>query len=635
MAPTSALPAGDPSSDCGGGTLPPYVMLDPGHSDVKQLRRQADRVLSKGVGRWILWDTVTRRQIAQGPFTRPTRTTSMISTDADLAGSTMLVPVTGKVFELRSTRDGSLLSRVSVDRPERSSGLSIDGGYAYSADPTSLRVWSRDGVLVLARPGNYYGSTIFADRDALYVAQGPTRTPTVETIRLDGTSTFSRRYLGAFNGWFTDGTHFAGYSGNAVEVYDRDGVLIQSVPPLGPGARWRKGSGHGRYFWLEGESVAVYELGRAAPVLTMPGESLSRTSRSGTVAGLTNDGSALVQLDLRGDAPRVSTTTLPTREENLEAYAAGTGGEWVINGLGGIYASPAGTPPASLASLGCGAVRAIAGAPSGTIAIATADGRVRIYDQSSNVASLVAAIPVDADALALSSDGGLLFALAPQWRRDRALRVFQLPSGTLLRTFAAAADETQQFSVSADGGHVARLVCKQETGSDCALRVSGLDGRVITEVPSLDPRLTKVAASPDGAHYAIFSRNPEVVSFYDATGAVVKTFSVDFLGFLDDRRFLATSARSERNTVLDLNGQTLAEHERRNGFYTVTPVGRDHFYEPLNNRIHRIADGSVAWDGSAVIGPDRRATLGVVTATSVIFLSDDLVYNVPIASSTR
>ncbi|MET0342139.1 MAG: hypothetical protein ABW252_14135 [Polyangiales bacterium] len=621
--PAPSDPFAEGTSDCGGLPLAPPVFLDPGHSAVQQLHRSGDRVLSRGEGRWMLWDTSTRRQIAQGTFSPPRFTRrNQTSVPSDLAGNVFLVPVSASVVELRDLRDGRLLASPQFAPGQHQTGLSVDGSYVYSATREGLAVFGTDGTPRFRRAGDYLRAVIFAGLGALYVADGPTRTATVETLRLDGTSTFSTRYAGRFKRFFSDGSHFvtAATTRPELTVHTPDGRPVQTftVPPRSlDDLQLDDAGGHGRHVWWKyGDDVSAMPLGAKSPSFTLHVEGWEVAAEpNGTVSWTDENTGEVTRLHLDGEAPRSSTVALPARLDGSTFVSAPDGG-WAAATRKGVVSI--GDASAPLARLGCGQVRSIAGAPTGRLAIGTADDRVRIYDPDASGARPLRTLVAPAGELSLSDDGGLLFALGTQdyGSEDRALRVFQLPAGALVHTFAVRGEpepERHAFAISRDGRTVARLVCVDPPNEVCTVSLDQYDGTPIVNFPLGIRRQYgapfRVLLSPQGTHVAITTDGDGgILRLHDRAGTLVAANRQVAHGFIaDDRLLVGTGSRYEtvddrsinvyQHAVLDLRGVLVATAAETRGFTYGAAEKLDdaHVFDRVERRIVRLSDGTARW----------------------------------------
>lgn len=611
------------------------------------LHRSPERVLSKGIGRWILWDARTRLQLASGRYTPATLASpDRVNTFSDLAGTTIMVPLSGSEFELRRLHDAHPTSTIRMHGAQRQNGLASDGSFAYSVDTAALHVFDLDGKVRLRRPGNYYEASVYADRDALYVANGPTHTPTVETVRLDGTSTFSRRFFGAFEGWFTDGGHFLARTESELFVYDREAER-RHVMTFGADGWLRSAGGHGAYFWIQlADRVSVYRIGQPEPVLGFVADGNPEARRDGTVAWMIDRQDQLLRLDLAESEPSLSTHALPARfEPSTYGYGGSANGAWVVASNEGVIHT--GASRAASATLGCGKVLSLAGSPSGRFAIGTGDGRVRIYDPAPAGPKLARTLATPNGALALSDDGHVLFALGPQRYEspDRTLRVFRLPEGTLLHAWPVPIDEPAQqhvFAISADGQRVARMVCSGESdpAERCQVSVSNRDGNALVRIETIEPALMAPSVhlflSPNGKQLALSDDlPPRRTAVYDDAGKLLASFALGTHGFVGDDRLLATIDEGPddgpsfmRAAVVDLRGALVTSPHRAPllGYGVIRPVGRDRFYDTQSQRVYRIADGTVAWDPAATIPDFAPPGLGDVAGDRLVLVSGGIVY---------
>lgn len=559
---------------CGQPTnLPRSTLIDTGHRDsVITLHQTHDRLLSQSRSRWVLWNTQTRSQVASGDIAPNPRT----GPDSDLVGDIVFVPVDANSYELRAAKDGHLLGSTSIQHGPRTNidaGLAVDGSYAWSLVEETLRLWSTEGrtLATVTVPKSVFFEDVFADRAQLRFVRVPNNAPdaiAIETIGLDGKSKgVSSVLTGEFVAWFTDGRHLITREENQLHVYASDGSQIQTlaVPATGDIG------GHGNFFWislngatlLDPVEVRVYRLGSADPVMSFTGLTIATPSRSGIVGFVQQaQPPTLWQLDLRSDTPQLIKRQI---DSLLSMYGSSADGGWSASvGDGSLYLSPSTSASEPLQRLGCGEVLATAGSASGLTAVATREGKVRVFDPQAKSSAPVLTLEQLSSGLALSSDG---HSLAVQGQHllyprsdDQSIHVIALPSGTVLHSWPSKLSdpETQVgVALSADGQRIARRLCSEATTLSCSIQVDRIDGTQVFETPVLTARnpassdRSRFAFSPNGARLAL---TVDYGEYYAETfiqdAATASSIAGSFEGWIDDDHFIRT--RREDATPLGI-----------------------------------------------------------------------------------
>lgn len=156
---------------------------------------------------------------------------------------------------------------------------------------------------------------------------------------------------------------------------------------------------------------------------------------SGTaIAAINPTTEGLSVIDLSGTTPAMANYTLPIAAQ-APVFAAVSPTQWTIGNEWGVLldgASLGGTAR----YFDYGAVWSIAGS-TGSVAVATASGRIVYFDASTLTQQGVVAFP--ASRVLLSSDGSLLAAAGDQndaqYQDDRSIRIYSLPGAGLLYTW--------------------------------------------------------------------------------------------------------------------------------------------------------------------------------------------------------
>ena len=441
------------------------LVIDLGHTaDFEKIvfDGNANRVLSLDTRlRASLWNATTGALIA--PLNRTCSPTGLCTVEGALAGPTVVIRQRNG-WNTYSSVDGALIAHLDIAPGFATAWtLAIDGSYLLFAGTEGVQAITPQGMTLFTRAGDYLtaaqGSSYFAGPNEVRVANGPAGAQVIENIAVpSGAATTSPAYVGNFAGWFLDGEKFLSTAGNTVRVYSRGAVQLDraSLPSIDGLA------GSGEWYWTSKNSTQVYRVGSAgvAAATYANAHAFTKGSSSGNTLALVTPSNAAVApafsiIDLSG-ASLVKTdfAGLPLLPI---AYAAANAGDWVVGMSGGVLMGELSTPTPLLYSQG--AVRSVAGSNT-RVAFATLAGKIRIY----NAATLAFESEIDwpAAKLALSSDGSILAAFAredQQYRPDRTLRIYSLPSRNLLHERIAALSDSSpypdDFQLSASGQVVA------------------------------------------------------------------------------------------------------------------------------------------------------------------------------------
>ncbi|WP_437569304.1 hypothetical protein [Sorangium sp. So ce542] len=532
----------------------PEAFLDLGHERrLARLFVSGGRVLSWDYDRWILWDTDTGAAIADGrapggidpgdPLAGEPE--SELPGGVALRGDVVLVQTNPQhAFELRSAVDGSLLASVTAEYED--AGLATDGSYAWTRDLSArtITLWSTAGVERWSAAVSHYGD-VHAAPDALRI--GPGIAPLQNSIAVlpaDGSPpTVTPAFSGTFHAWFQDGERFLTTAGTTVRVYSK-AAIQESIVNM---SSIKHLAGTRDYFWsladsTPGDPLVIYRVGGGAvPVAEYRERADYRytfvpTERA--LALLRQGEPRLDIVDLDGAEVTLSEHPLPLAN-NGRVYIDQDLRWAVSNGSGAIAHQGTLTDPEGSGLLGCGALNAITGSPSGPVALATASGKTLIYDTAALDAGPSAIVPFHSSKVLLSSDGSLLAARAAldSYTEDRSLRLFSLPDGEELASISRDR-VVQDFSMSFDGSTVGRTY--HIDGRMTERVVSGWSGG---EPLFQDTGIRRPAplVSPDGHRFVVTDAVPTegcgFTQFYE-DGALVNAVPGCAIGWIDDSRVL-------------------------------------------------------------------------------------------------
>jgi len=340
-----------------------------------------------------------------------------------IAGNT-LVSRGEDSFIVRSLVDGSLVSTIPSHTNDISWWrLSPDAGFIAEGDETGLRVWSRAGVALINKAGNYKAANPFLSNGVLRIANGPSGAQIIENYALPNAAlTLSPAFNGTFRKWFVDGERFITTLSSAVYIYSKDAVQLDIAAP----PSFDDIGGYGNFYWTVASYLRVYEVGNAAATVTTFTTTKAVLPYPAHISPrLSGSPAPLKFVDLRGAQPLEVTVTVPADADSM--HGTPDGSLWAY--VDPVYIAhniPAdGSPPKQF---GLGRVDNIAGA-NDRAAIATADGKVRVYDLNNR--SLLFTLTALNPKLAMTANGATLLVM-PRTGTDRSLRFYSLPSGTLL-----------------------------------------------------------------------------------------------------------------------------------------------------------------------------------------------------------
>jgi hypothetical protein len=379
---------------------------------------------------------------------------------------------------------------------------------------------------------------------------------------------------------------------------------------------------------LPNPPLDVYAIGSETPTFTAIADSLAMAIPSGNSIGLLDVGTGHVSvINLSGSTPSQADYSDPIAY--LIAFGADGSTHWLIgNQHGAVVNGPSlSTTPRYL---GYGQAWSIAGS-SAHAAVSTASSTIQVFDPS--VPSLEQTIGFSSSKLALSSDGTVLGAAAnandAQYKTDRTLNFYSLPSAAIIKSYPYALQETQpmllDFNLAASGATIAQvteiLQTRLYTGE-----VTPLSGgtAIWSESTVGFPGLGPVLVSPDGTLIALPSGIPGPSSATNIfkNGKLVTAVAGLGIGWIDNSRILVnqytllgTLAQYAGAVIYDTRGARIgapALPELR-AIQTVTP---DSIYDPSHNAIYSLTTGQPTWTGSL-----PASGVGAVAGSHVVYES--------------
>lgn len=613
---------GHVTSSCGANpslSAPRYAVVDLGHtSDINRLWKTADRVLSHDSdGRWILWDSVSSRQLAHGQAPQAFMA---------LAGQTFAFD-TGTNVELWSAATGQQLATVTVTGGKL--GLSIDGTYLWSATSTGLHAWSTLGQPLLNRVGNYAVANVFAAPTELQVASGVLANQ-IEFVPLSVAAvTSSPAFSGSFHSWFDDGARFFSAVGTNVWVYAKDGTQQQfiALPTI------ERLTGQGARFWTfqgntPGYPLRIYSVGNAAgPDLTKNLSTLTTVVGGGDRILAIAYGTPSLEVIELGTPITSSMQALPI--PYLSTGALASNGAWAVaNDL--VVDSKTRTGP--LATLGCGRAASIVGADDGLVVLGTSSSTLALDVAPSGMATERWSRTVPSSHVELSADGLTLVASGhlgwAQYWEDRALRVYETSGGTEQLVFPYAwSDPTVffDFAFARSAARISHLSGAYE-GSTWTYEVKVTSASAPTSLLTVSTSAAEVLKlSPNGTNGALASggqsENTTTQLYRNLTlSGAVQGFA---LGWIDDDSLLVNTYERGRfgstqylgAKIYDANG-VLKGSPSLPVLTTFSGAGSSRIYAPLLNTIFDTQSGAAVWTSS--LGPAQRGTVAGNQVVSVI-----------------
>jgi hypothetical protein len=435
-------------------------LLDVGHaSALSSMAFAGSRLLSEdSSGHWVLWNYLSGAMLASGKAPAPPVAFGS-QVPVALAGPTAVVQTTTGL-QVLATSDGSVEANITATLLWWT--LASDGSYICGATSAGLMMWSPSGTVLLKQAGDYSKAVVYAAPNQVQAALSPAGQNVIQTIAVPtGTLTVSPTFQGTFHSWFLDGARFLTAAGDntttaaTVWVYSSSATQdeIISIAPSGSGLNYL--GGEGNWFWIFGGQVTnstlnIYSVGASTtPVATYTYAEGGSLFASGSTLGVLQKPLQVSVVDLSGASPTSASYTLPVG--GASAFAATSSSLWVAGNSWGVLvdgASLSGTPR----YLDYGEVMSIAGSAS-DFAIATASGRILLYDSSTN--TLQGTINFGSSMLALSADGSVLAAVgAPAYvvnSSNPALNVYELPTTAPSNSLTFGSFSVQNMILSGSG----------------------------------------------------------------------------------------------------------------------------------------------------------------------------------------
>jgi hypothetical protein len=276
------------------------------------------------------------------------------------------------------------------------------------------------------------------------------------------------------------------------------------------------------------------------------------------------------------------------------------------------------------------------------VAISTAIGEILIFDPS--LLTLEETISFSSGKLALSSDGSVLGASADamdyQYRPDRTLNFYSLPSGTVISSFPYTINTYPtlfDFTLAASGATIGRVTGSVSGLWTTARQVTDITGAsaIWSDTEQADPTsffLVPILLSPDGTligESAIGAPSPNSATNIIKNGTLVTAVPGVGVGWIDNDRILVTQWVWDRRQNLYYAGSVIYSSA---GVPLATPllpalksiqtVTVDSVYSPASNTIYSLDSGQPIWTGSFPIPTYWRDSLvGAVAGSYVVYQS--------------
>ncbi len=591
-------------------------VLDLGHATpIASLTHSGTRVLSTdSTGHWVLWETTGRTKVLDG------------SAYAALAGDTIIVQHGGLV-EVRNASDGSLRSTITdVSGAVR---LAIDGSYLWTATAEGLSVWAAaSGDLLVVRGGNYGAASIFGASGELRIARGPAGADRVELVSIsDGSDTLTPPFSGSFHSWFVDGQRFISNLSTRVWIYSKDGVqeatgVLPTIENL---------TGQAGYVWTyrertPGYPVDIYAMRSlgAVPVATFSPGVDGLAIPAGRLLGLIPFGQGSINIvDL--DLTEVTQTPISVPVAYLTAFAGDFQGNWSVGNVHGVVFDSANIAlPGGPRSLSYGAAFSVAGSGTGMGAIATASGRIVLFDLSSGPAKLSTEIPFASAHVEMSADAMILAAsgntVDSQYWADRSLKVFSLPTAAEVVTWPYSWSTYPSlffdFVLSRGGTRLGQVFGTFNAPFWQYRRlVTDLTGSVTVLVDEGPGTLPVILISPNSHLVALPElMGGEITRIYD-DGVFVTAVAGSAVGWLADDRLLVggevTADGVTPGMIYDSSGNFVSQSPLP-AIANLQLISGVRLYSRDTNAIYDIGSGEVVWSG-----PSTAA--GAVAGSYVVF----------------
>lgn len=481
------------------------TMIELGHaSSIVELEMQGNRLQSRDESaKVMLWDVASGSSLRSvysdcpgDPVTPPCQA------DSELAGNTLAVRMRAG-WNLYSATDGALVTSIpEVAGFDSYWSLAKDGSYLVVQGTSGLKAYSSTtGALLLTRNGDYFNAKLYPAPGEIRAGNLANGVQYVENIAVPSGAVTTVPFAEAFHSWFADGEKFFTYTGNTIRVYSRAGVQIDFA--LLPSLRRLRGRGDWYWLTLSNGQVNIYAVGSGGVSTFTPQTLEKRDEGASTTAGwemfLSGTGSSIVNLS--GTTPieqgytspypglRLMTSTSPTQR----AFAGGGGVMWTeINGV------------RKLLTRG----RAHSLAASNTyVAVSTELDEILIHDAQTG--AYLDTIHDRASRMVMSVDGRVLAIAPDSGSSDPVVRVYDLPSKTIIHEWPVAPAGTYprpyDFTLSRSGD---RIGISSIAVGGIVLSVSTLDGTELWSSPfpisinNEDRDGMRVNLSPDGTRHA-------------------------------------------------------------------------------------------------------------------------------------
>jgi hypothetical protein len=607
----------------------PNILLELGHANsIKGIRFNGNRVLSADdQGHWALWNYASGALLASGTYLY----------SIDMTGQTVAIGIANGL-EIRALSDGRLISMIvypGLNQPTSKGPwwkLASDGSYICISSQTGIFVVAPTGQTVVSKSGDYSSANILAAPGKMLVALGPVGQNVIETISIvDGTSFVGPAFSGTFNSWFVDGGgRFLTKLSNSVWVYSDTSVqqAIVALPTI------ENLTGQGNWIWTyqantPGYPLNIYSIGSNTPAMTYSGTASTIAIASGTTIGFIPYGTGQVSvIDLSGSGLSKADYAVPTAY--LTAYGASSSSQWLAGNRYGAVLDGS-----SLSSapryFGHGAAWSIAGS-SGRVAISTAIGEILVFDPYLKTQQRT--IGFSSGKLALSSDGIVLGASAnandSQYKLDRTLNFYSLPSGNMINSFPYTFNSGSflfDFTLAASGTTIGQL-----TGANIVNAVWSFASKVTATAGGsiiwLDTRVgpadlyssngAHITISPDGTMIGAYAGDdPPYSTNIFRDGTLVAAVPGIGIGWIDNDRILVNQYKHDRYGTAYVNAAifnsagaqlaTLPLPELKSSQIVTSDLVYDP--APTRNALYSLTTGQIVWTGSfpssigAVAGP--------------------------------
>jgi len=608
------------------------VLLELGHAaTIELMQMTTTRALSEdATEHWVLWNLATDTLIVSG-------TSGCLSSSCTaglklnnvvpvaLVGGTIVIE-TASALEIHAALDGHLMAAIPGSIAWWK--LASDGTYVVTGSTTSIQAWSLSGKSLFSLPGDYSTANAFLAPGQLQVANGPAGQNVIQTIATPaGTSTVGPTFLGQFNNWFLDGSHFQTNTGSSVWTYSNTSVQQDLTTASSQGL-----TGSGNWFWVYvGNQLSVYAVGASAtPSAVFTSSSVQAIGiSSGTIIGLVpENGTSLTIVDVSGTAPTSSTYKLPNVMSSSSSFAAASSSQWLLGNASGVVFD--GTSSQTTAKyLSLGTAESIAGG-GGIAAIATASGQIITINPQTMVVQNK--LNLFGSQVEMSSDGTVLAV-----NLQGSIGIYSLPAGTLTTTFSGTAD--YNFSLAASGTVLAYV--NEPYGPagpvnypPVAVTIPG--GSTILSPPvgyQVRTDGSPLKVSPDGSLIAVYDGNgfegssaTTGASIYQ-NGTLVGAVTGEPEGWIDDGRLLVNTYSTSGSGGLLYSGCTISSPAGATlsspalpELTNIQPVTTDTVYAPNQNGIFSLTTGVATWESGS-----PSADVGAVVGPYVVYLSESQI----------